>query len=70
MALEVVSRRLLHVNATAHPAAAWTLQQFREILAAAEHPDEYWDKTMEVNLNAQFILSREFGKEMVAPRVG
>jgi len=33
---------------------------------AAEHPDEYWDKVMEVNLNAQFILSREIGKEMVA----
>lgn len=33
---------------------------------AAEHPDEYWDRVIEVNLNAQFILSREFGKEMVA----
>lgn len=31
----------------------------------AEHPDEYWDKVIEVNLNAQFILTREFGKEMV-----
>jgi 2-deoxy-D-gluconate 3-dehydrogenase len=33
---------------------------------AAEHPDEYWDKVIDVNLNAQFILSREIGKEMVA----
>ena len=33
---------------------------------AADHPDEYWDKVIEVNLNAQFVLSREFGKEMVA----
>jgi 2-deoxy-D-gluconate 3-dehydrogenase len=33
---------------------------------AAEHPDEAWDKVVEVNLNAQFILSRELGKEMVA----
>ncbi|MDQ8201468.1 SDR family NAD(P)-dependent oxidoreductase [Pelagicoccus sp. SDUM812003] len=32
---------------------------------AVEHPDEYWDKVIEVNLNAQFILSREIGKEMV-----
>jgi len=32
---------------------------------AAEHPDEYWDRVMEINLNAQFILSREFGKEMI-----
>lgn len=33
---------------------------------AAEHPDAYWDTVMEVNLNAQFILSREIGKGMVA----
>lgn len=32
---------------------------------AASHSDEYWDKVMEVNLNAQFILSREIGKDMV-----
>ncbi|EAQ50283.1 MULTISPECIES: SDR family NAD(P)-dependent oxidoreductase [Leeuwenhoekiella] len=32
---------------------------------AAEHSDEYWDKVIEVNQNAQFILSRELGKEMV-----
>lgn len=32
----------------------------------AEHPDEMWDKVIEVNQNAQFILTREFGKEMVA----
>jgi 2-deoxy-D-gluconate 3-dehydrogenase len=32
---------------------------------AVDHPDEYWDKVIEVNLNAQFILSREFGKRMV-----
>jgi 2-deoxy-D-gluconate 3-dehydrogenase len=33
---------------------------------AAEHSDEYWDKVIEVNLNSQFILSREIGKEMLA----
>ncbi|MCL4207224.1 MAG: SDR family NAD(P)-dependent oxidoreductase, partial [Pirellulaceae bacterium] len=33
---------------------------------AAEHPDEYWDRVLEVNLNAQFVLSREFGKDMLA----
>ena len=33
---------------------------------AVEHPDEYWDRVVEINLNAQFVLSREFGKEMVA----
>lgn len=34
VALEVGSRRLLHVNVTPHPTAAWTLRQFREVLAA------------------------------------
>ena len=33
---------------------------------AVEHPDEDWDKVLEVNLSAQFILSREIGKEMIA----
>jgi 2-deoxy-D-gluconate 3-dehydrogenase len=32
---------------------------------AAEHPDEYWDTVIEVNLNAQFVLAREFGKAML-----
>lgn len=32
---------------------------------AAEHSDEYWDKVMEVNLDAQFILTREVGKKMI-----
>ncbi len=32
---------------------------------AEEHPDEYWDEVIEVNLNAQFILTREFGKDMI-----
>lgn len=33
---------------------------------AAEHPDDYWDTVIETNLNAQFVLSREIGKDMVA----
>ena len=33
---------------------------------AAEHSDEMWDKVIEVNQNAQFILTREIGKEMIA----
>ncbi|MGQ9696330.1 MAG: SDR family oxidoreductase [Thermodesulfobacteriota bacterium] len=37
---------------------------------AHEHPDEYWDKVIEVNLNAQFIMAREFGKDMIARRKG
>lgn len=31
--LEVGSRRLVHCNVTGNPTAAWTLQQFREVLA-------------------------------------
>lgn len=37
---------------------------------AAEHGDDLWDKVIEVNLNAQFVLSREIGKEMVARGAG
>ena len=32
---------------------------------AAEHPDEYWDEIININLNSQFILTREIGKKMV-----
>ena len=37
---------------------------------AAEHSDELWDEVIEVNLSAQFVLSREIGKEMVARGAG
>jgi len=37
---------------------------------AAEHPDEYWDKVMNVNLDAAFILTREFGKGMLEKGAG
>lgn len=33
---------------------------------AVEHPDEYWDQVIEINLNSQFVISREIGKAMVA----
>ena len=32
---------------------------------AAEHSDDYWDKVIEVNLNAQFVLAREIGRDMI-----
>jgi 2-dehydro-3-deoxy-D-gluconate 5-dehydrogenase len=32
----------------------------------AEHPDEWWDKVISVNLDAQFLITREFGKDMIA----
>jgi 2-dehydro-3-deoxy-D-gluconate 5-dehydrogenase len=31
----------------------------------AEHPDEYWDRVLNINLDAPFILAREFGKHML-----
>jgi 2-deoxy-D-gluconate 3-dehydrogenase len=33
---------------------------------AAEHGDELWDEILEVNLSAQFVLAREFGRDMLA----
>ena len=34
--------------------------------AAERHPDDYWDKIIDTNLSAQFLLSREIGKGMLA----
>jgi 2-deoxy-D-gluconate 3-dehydrogenase len=36
----------------------------------AEHPDEYWDTIIDINLNAQFILTRELGRRMVEQGYG
>lgn len=33
---------------------------------AVEYSDEDWDKVIEINLNSQFVLTREIGKDMVA----
>lgn len=32
---------------------------------AAEHPDEYWDQVLNLNLDTPFILARELGKHMI-----
>lgn len=32
---------------------------------AAEHPDDYWDRVIDINLNAQFVIAREIGKHML-----
>jgi 2-deoxy-D-gluconate 3-dehydrogenase len=37
---------------------------------AAVHPDEYWDRVIEINLNAQFVLAREFGRDMIERGAG
>lgn len=33
---------------------------------AAEHPDEYWDSVLALNLDTPFVLAREFGKHMIS----
>ncbi len=37
---------------------------------AAEHSDEYWDMIIDINLNAQFIITREIGKKMLEHNYG
>ncbi len=37
---------------------------------AAEHPDEYWDTIIDINLNTQFVITREIGKQMLANGYG
>ncbi len=32
---------------------------------AAEHSDEYWDKVIDINLNSQFLITREIGSRML-----
>lgn len=32
---------------------------------AADHEDELWDRVLEVNLTAQFVLARELGRRMI-----
>ena len=36
----------------------------------AEHPDDYWDTILRINLDAQFILTREIGKRMIEQGYG
>ena len=36
----------------------------------AEHPDEFWDKIMDINLNSQFVITREIGKRMLEQKAG
>jgi putative transposase len=38
--LEVGARRIIHWNVTAHPTAAWTIQQFRAIVLG-DQPNDF-----------------------------
>jgi len=37
---------------------------------AATHSDEYWDLIININLDAQFIITRELGKRMIDQKYG
>lgn len=37
---------------------------------AVEHPDEYWDKVLSINLDSQFIMAREIGRHMLERGTG
>jgi 2-deoxy-D-gluconate 3-dehydrogenase len=37
---------------------------------ADQHSDEDWDRVIKINLDAPFVLSREFGRDMVRRRAG
>lgn len=37
---------------------------------AAEHSDAFWDDVLALNLDAPFILAREFGRDMVTRGIG
>jgi 2-deoxy-D-gluconate 3-dehydrogenase len=39
-------------------------------MPAAEHSDDLWDRVLEVNLTAQFVLTRELGRGMLDRGVG
>ena len=55
-----------------HPAIDILINNAGMILRqpAAQHSDEYWDKVLSINLDAAFILAREFGRDMIARRSG
>jgi putative transposase len=63
--MEVGSRRILHVNSTADPTAAWTTQQLREVFVP-EHPLRYLlhdrDAIFSTSLDA---TARSFGLEVL-----
>ena len=60
--------RLIERLQSNHPTIDILVNNARTILRkpAAEHPDDYWNQVLSVNLNAPFILSREIGKGMIA----
>ena len=58
--MEHASRRILHVNVTAHPTAAWTLQQLREAIPA-DHGYRF------LIHDRDSIFSQQFDQQRTAP---
>ncbi|MBA2761368.1 MAG: SDR family oxidoreductase [Segetibacter sp.] len=55
-----------------HPKIDILVNNAGSILRApvAEHTDEYWDTIININLNSQFIITREIGKRMIERKKG
>ena len=64
--------RFLHQVTTAMPRIDILVNNAGTICRqpAVEHADDLWDKVLEINLSAQFILAREIGRSMLARRQG
>lgn len=53
LAMEVSSRRIVHVNVTEHPNAEWTIQQLREFLSF-DHPSRFLNHDRDNKFPADF----------------
>jgi putative transposase len=63
--MEHASRRMIHVNATAHPSAAWTLQQLREAIAS-DHTYRFIIHNRDAIFSSEFDASvTGFGLEVI-----
>jgi len=64
--------RFLNKVKEAHPRIDILINNAGHIMRkpAAEHPDEFWDTIININLNAQFIITREIGKMMMEHKYG
>jgi 2-deoxy-D-gluconate 3-dehydrogenase len=62
----------LHTVKAEHPRIDILINNAGHIMRepAATHSDEYWDTIININLDAQFIITRELGKRMVEQKFG
>jgi 2-dehydro-3-deoxy-D-gluconate 5-dehydrogenase len=64
--------RFINQVKTDHPKIDILVNNAGNILRkpVAEHSDEYWDTIININLNSQFIITRELGKQMLERKKG